>query len=185
MATVKTNKKVNSTADKTFLTVIALLSVLIPVAVALLFFMPKGGERSVDVSFLPTLHAILNSLTAVVLVIGYYQVKHNNTKAHRAAMLTAFGLSAIFLVSYVTYHFLGERTVFGGDGVLKYIYYFILLTHIVLAIVIVPLVLLSVYFGITNQLSRHRRISKWTFPIWLYVAVTGVLVYVLISPYYS
>lgn len=185
MVTIKTNNSVNSTTDKKFLTVIAILSVLIPVAVALLFFMPKEGDRSVDVSFLPTLHAILNSLTAVALVIGYYQVKHKNTKAHRAAMLTAFGLSAIFLVSYVTYHFLGERTIFGGEGVLKYIYYFILLTHIVLAIVIVPLVLLSVYFGITSQLSRHRRISKWTFPIWLYVAVTGVLVYVMISPYYS
>ncbi len=185
MATVKTNNNVNSATDKKFLTVITVLSVLIPITVALLFFMPKDGGRSVDVSFLPTLHAILNSLTAIALLVGYYQVKHNNTRAHRAAMLTAFGLSTLFLVSYVTYHFLGERTIFGGEGALKYIYYFILLTHIVLAIVIVPLVLLSVYFGITNQLSRHRRISKWTFPIWLYVAVTGVLVYILISPYYS
>lgn len=185
MATVKTNNSINSATDKKFLTVIAILSVIIPVAVALLFFMPKEGTASVDVSFLPTLHAILNSLTAVVLVFGYYQVKKGNTRAHRAAMLTAFGLSAIFLVSYVTYHFLGERTIFGGEGALKYIYYFILLTHIVLAIVIVPLVLLSVYFGISNQLTRHRKISKWTFPIWLYVAITGVLVYILISPYYS
>lgn len=186
MTTVReNNRSVNSAKDKQFLTLIAVLSVVIPVVVALLFFMPKDGGSGVNVSFLPTLHAILNSLTAVALVTGYYFIRQNNSKAHRAAMLTAFGLSAIFLVSYVTYHFLGERTIYGGEGALKYIYYFILLTHIVLAIVIVPLVLLSVYFGISNQLSRHRRISKWTFPIWLYVAITGVLVYLLISPYYS
>ncbi|WP_439879934.1 DUF420 domain-containing protein [Pontibacter sp. MBLB2868] len=186
MNTVKTNNaQLTSSNDKKVLTVIALLSVAIPVVVAILFFLPKSGESNVDVSYLPALHAILNSLTAIALLVGYYNIRKGNIKGHRASMLTAFGLSSIFLVSYVTYHFLGDRTVFGGDGALKYIYYFILLTHIVLAIAIVPLVLLSVYFGITNQLVRHRRISKWTFPIWLYVAVTGVLVYLLISPYYT
>jgi putative membrane protein len=184
MNTVNQNRPAVS-RDKKYLVLIAVLSVLIPVVVAMLFFMPKEGSKSVDVSFLPTLHAILNSTTAVVLVIGYYNIKRGNTRVHRAAMLTAFGLSAVFLVSYVTYHFLGERTIYGGDGFLKLFYYFILLTHIVLAVVIVPLVLLSVYFAITEQFTRHRRISKWTFPIWLYVAVTGVLVYLLISPYYS
>ncbi|TPE42560.1 DUF420 domain-containing protein [Pontibacter mangrovi] len=177
--------KLTSNKDKRILSLIAVLSVVIPVVVAVLFFMPKAHTPGIDVSYLPGFHAILNSLTAITLVIGYVNVKKGNTKAHRAAMLTAFGLSAIFLVSYVTYHFLGQRTVYGGDGILKYIYYFILLTHIVLAVVIVPLVLLSVYFGITNQLKRHRRISKWTFPTWLYVAITGVLVYILISPYYA
>lgn len=184
MNTVKENS-LTTQKDRRFLTLIAVLSVLIPVVVALLFFMPKSGESNVDVSYLPGFHACINSLTAITLVVGFVNVKRGNTKAHRAAMLFAFGLSAIFLVSYVTYHFLGQRTIYGGEGLLKYIYYFILLTHIVLAIAIVPLVLLSVYFGITNQLKRHRRISKWTFPIWLYVAVTGVLVYLLISPYYT
>lgn len=172
-------------SDKKFLVLIAILSIAIPVVVAMLFFMPKEGSSSVDVSFLPTLHAILNSLTAVALVIGYYHIRKGNIRVHRGAMATAFGLSAIFLVSYVTYHFLGERTIYGGDGFLKLFYYFILLTHIVLAVVIVPLVLLSMYFALTEQFNRHRRVSKWTFPIWLYVAVTGVLVYILISPYYS
>ncbi|WP_188502957.1 DUF420 domain-containing protein [Pontibacter amylolyticus] len=171
--------------DKKFLVVIAILSIAIPVVVAMLFFMPKEGSDAVDVSFLPTLHAILNSLTAILLVIGYYNIRKGNVRVHRTAMGTAFGLSAIFLISYVTYHFLGERTIYGGDGILKLFYYFILLTHIVLAVVIVPLVLLSVYFALSEQFARHRRISKWTFPIWLYVAVTGVLVYMLISPYYS
>lgn len=184
MNTAKQNNPVAGN-DKKYLVLIAILSVVIPVVVAMLFFMPKEGSSSVDVSFLPTLHAILNSLTAVALVIGYYNIRNGNTKLHRNAMATAFGLSAIFLVSYVTYHFLGERTIYGGDGFLKLFYYFILLTHIVLAVVIVPLVLLSMYFALTEQFVRHRRISKWTFPIWLYVAVTGVLVYILISPYYS
>lgn len=183
MNTVKTNNQ-GTQKDKKFLILIAVLSVLIPVVVAMLFFMPKEGGAKADVSFLPAFHAILNSLTAVALVIGYVNIKRGRILNHRAAMLTAFGLSAVFLVSYVTYHFLGERTIYGGDGFLKLFYYFILLTHIVLAVVIVPLVLLSVYFGITDQRLKHRRISRWTFPIWLYVAVTGVLVYVLISPYY-
>jgi putative membrane protein len=180
-------KKINNTTDTTnnrYLALIAILSVIVPVVVALLFFMPKAGGSKVDVSFLPPFYASINFLTAVVLVIGYVNIRKGNVKVHRASMLTAFGLSVIFLVSYVTYHFLGERTLYGGDGILKYVYYFILLTHIVLSVVIVPLVLLSVYFGISNQLARHRRISRWTFPIWLYVAVTGVLVYILISPYY-
>lgn len=185
MNTAKVNNTA-STRDRRMMFLIALLSVLIPVVVAALFFLDKStAQTSIDVSFQPPLHAILNSLTAIALVIGYINVKRGNVRVHRAAMLTAFGLSAIFLVSYVTYHFLGERTIYGGEGALKYIYYFVLLTHIVLAVVIVPLVLLSVYFGITDQLARHRRISRWTFPIWLYVAVTGVLVYLLISPYYA
>ncbi|MBD1397815.1 DUF420 domain-containing protein [Pontibacter sp. JH31] len=184
MNTVNQNSPATS-SDKKYLILIAILSLAIPVVVAILFFMPKEGSQSVDVSFLPTLHAILNSLTAIALVVGYYHIKRGNIKWHRAAMVTAFGLSAIFLVSYVTYHFFGERTIYGGDGLLKTFYYFVLLTHIVLAVVIVPLVLLSVYFAITEQFARHRRISRWTFPIWLYVAVTGVLVYLLISPYYT
>jgi putative membrane protein len=186
MNTVRTNNdKLTSGSDKKILTLITVLSIAIPVVVAILFLLPKSGQTDIDVSFLPALHAILNSLTAIALIVGYYSVKNNHIKAHRIAMLTAFGLSSIFLVSYVTYHFFGERTIYGGDGLLKIVYYFILITHIVLAIAIVPLVLLSIYFGISNQLTKHRRISKWTFPIWLYVAVTGVLVYLLISPYYS
>jgi putative membrane protein len=184
MDTVKQNNPVAG-KDKKYLVLIAILSVAIPVVVAMLFFREKEVGHSVDVSFLPTLHAILNSMTAVALVVGYYNIRRGNIKVHRGAMLTAFSLSAIFLVSYVTYHFLGQRTIFGGEGFLKMFYYFILLTHIVLAVVIVPLVLLSVYFGISEQLAKHRRISRWTFPIWLYVAVTGVLVYILISPYYA
>ncbi|HSI89771.1 MAG TPA: DUF420 domain-containing protein [Adhaeribacter sp.] len=172
--------------DSRFLVLIAVLSVAIPVVVAYLFYMPKSAEAgTVDVSFLPKLHAILNSLTALALVAGYYFIRKGNQVAHRGAMLTAFSLSALFLISYVTYHSLAESTTYGGEGLMRSIYFFILISHIILAAVIVPLVLLTVYYAITGQFSRHTRFSRWTFPVWLYVAVSGVLVYFMISPYYK
>ena len=114
--------------DSKFLFLIAVLSVAIPVVVAYLFYMPKSGDpTAIDVSFLPKFHAILNSLTAVALIVGYWNIKNGNQKGHRLAMLAAFILSALFLVSYVTYHYFGQSTHYGGEGLLKYIYFFILL----------------------------------------------------------
>ncbi|QMU27211.1 DUF420 domain-containing protein [Adhaeribacter radiodurans] len=171
--------------DRTYLIVIAILSVAVPALVAFLLFMPQTGKLgNVNVTFLPKLHALLNSLTAIALVTGYSFVKRKNIRGHRFAMVTAFTLSAFFLISYVTYHYQAEPTRYGGEGTLKAIYYVILLTHIVLAAVIVPLVLLSVYFAVSDQINRHRKIARWTFPIWLYVAITGVVVYFMIAPYY-
>lgn len=172
--------------DRKYLILIAILSVAVPLLVAFLLFIPQTGKLgSVDVTFLPKLHALLNSLTAVSLLVGYYFVKNKNIRGHRYSMVTAFTLSAFFLVSYVTYHYQAAPTRYGGEGTLKTIYYVILLTHIVLAAVIVPLVLLSVYFAVSDQINRHRKIARWTFPIWLYVAVTGVVVYFMIAPYYQ
>ena len=171
--------------DRNYLILIAILSVAVPLLVAFLLFMPQTGKLgNVDVTFLPKLHALLNSLTAVALLTGYYFVKNKNIRGHRFAMVTAFTLSAFFLISYVTYHYQVAPTKYGGEGTLKTIYYVILITHIVLAAVIVPLVLLSVYFAVSDQINRHRKIARWTFPIWLYVAVTGVVVYFMIAPYY-
>lgn len=171
--------------DRSYLILIAILSVAVPLLVAFLLFMPQTGKLgNVDVTFLPKLHALLNSLTAIALLTGYYFVKNKNIRGHRFAMITAFTLSAFFLISYVTYHFQAAPTKYGGEGTLKTIYYVILITHIVLAAVIVPLVLLSVYFAVSDQVNRHRNISRWTFPLWLYVAVTGVVVYFMIAPYY-
>ncbi|WP_192821475.1 DUF420 domain-containing protein [Rufibacter sp. LB8] len=172
--------------DTRYLFLIAILSVVVPLVVALLLFMPQTGKLGdLDVSFLPGLHAVLNSLTALSLITGYYFIKKGNRRNHRFAMSTAFVLSSFFLISYVTYHYQAAPTSFGGEGTIKAIYYFILLTHIVLAAVIVPLVLLSVYFAVSNQFERHKKISRWTFPLWLYVAITGVVVYLMISPYYA
>lgn len=172
--------------DSRYLALIAVLSIAIPVVVAYLFYMPKSGDITpVNVSFLPKLHAILNSLTAAALVVGYYFIKKGNQVAHRGAMFTAFVLSSLFLISYVTYHYFGKSTAYGGEGIMRSIYFFVLITHIILAVVIVPLVLLTIYFAITGQYRKHTRFSRWTFPVWLYVAVTGVLVYFMISPYYN
>ncbi|WP_181305928.1 DUF420 domain-containing protein [Rufibacter sp. XAAS-G3-1] len=180
------NKAIGNPNDTRYLIIIAVLSVIVPLLVAFLLFMPQTGKLGdLDVSFLPKLHAVLNSLTALALMVGYYQIKRQNRRGHRFAMTTAFVLSAFFLISYVTYHYQAAPTSFGGEGTIKLLYYFILITHIILAAIIVPLVLLSVYFAVSEQYVRHRKVSRWTFPLWLYVAITGVVVYLMISPYYS
>ena len=177
---------ISKTNDTRYFLLIALLSVAVPLLVTFLLFVPQTGKLGdVDVTFLPKLHAMLNSLTAIALVLGFTFIKKGNIRYHRFAMVTAIVLSAFFLISYVTYHYQAPPTRFGGEGTIRGIYYFVLLTHIVLAAVIVPLVLLSVYFAISDQFDRHRRIARWTLPIWLYVAITGVVVYFMISPYYT
>jgi putative membrane protein len=169
--------------DKVYIPVIAGLSLAVALAVAILFYLPYKG--SLDVGFLPTLNAILNSGTALALVLGFTMVKKKNIKGHRVAMFTAFLLSSVFLVSYVLYHANSEHTTFPTDNPYKYLYYFILLTHILLSAIIVPLVLTSIYFAVSQQIDRHKKIVKFTFPIWLYVSITGVIVFLMISPYYK
>jgi putative membrane protein len=177
---------ISKTNDSRYFILIAILSVAVPLLVTFLLFVPQTGKLGdLDVTFLPKLHAILNSLTAIALLTGFRFIKKGNIRYHRFSMVTAIVLSAFFLVSYVTYHYQAPPTSFGGEGAIRGVYYFILLTHIVLAAIIVPMVLLSVYFAVSNQIPRHRRIARWTFPIWLYVAITGVLVYLMISPYYT
>ena len=161
------------------------LSVAIPIVVALLMILPQNSRpEGVDVSFLPTFHAILNSLTALALLAGFAMVKRGNVKGHRLAMGSAFLLSGVFLSSYVIYHTYAPSTPYGGEGLMRTVYFTILISHILLAMVIVPMVLFSVFYGLTNQIVKHKRLSRFTFPVWLYVAITGVLVYVMISPYY-
>lgn len=163
------------------------LGVVVPLLVALIFYKKQlfliagAGEH---LRWLPALNAGLNSLTAVALLVGFYFIRQQNVVAHRAAMLTAFGLGALFLVSYVAYHSQVQNTLYGGTGTIKAIYFFLLLTHISLAVVTVALVLFTLYFALTGQYTKHRRIARWTFPVWLYVSVTGVIVYFMIAPYY-
>ena len=159
------------------------VSILIPAIIAVLFYTPVF-KSEFKISFLPKFHAMLNSGVAVLLLTGVFFIKKKNTTAHRFCMVGALILSTIFLLSYVTYHSSAESTSFGGEGFLKYVYYFILLTHIVLAAVILPLVLFTVTRALQGNFERHKKIARWTFPLWLYVAVSGVLVYILISPYY-
>jgi putative membrane protein len=164
----------------------AVLGAVIPLAVAVLYFFPDVFRiEGAQVKALPKVNAVLNSLTAVFLMAGYYFIRRKNVVYHRAMMSMAFLLGSLFLVSYVAYHSQVASTKFGGEGLVKGIYYFILLTHIVLAAITVGLVLFTLYFALTQQFQKHRRIARWTYPIWLYVSVTGVIVYFMIAPYYT
>lgn len=164
---------------------ISVFSVVLIAIVALLFFLPGyEGEVPFDVTILPMLNAIFNLFTFSFLIISLAAIKKRNINRHRKFVLAAFVSTTFFLICYVVYHYLTEPTSFGGPGWLKAIYLFVLITHVLLAIVNVPLALLSIVLGYSNQVERHRKISRWTMPIWLYVSSTGVLVYLLISPYY-
>lgn len=161
------------------------ISVIIPVVVAILIFMPTKFDVGAEwVYFLPHLNAVVNSAATVALIAGLVFIKRGNISYHQASMTTAFGLGAIFLVSYVIYHATAESAVYGGQGAIRTVYYFILITHIVLAAVALFPILFAYYYGYTDQRVKHRKVVKFAFPIWLYVTVTGVIVYLMISPYY-
>ena len=158
------------------------LSVAIPVAVAALFRIKIPGY---DFSFLPPIYATINGLTAILLVVAVVAIKNKNRLLHENIMKVCIALSAGFLVMYVIYHMFSDSTPFGGEGVIKYVYYFILITHIILSIGVVPFVLLTFSRALAGRFERHKALAKFTFPLWLYVAVTGVVVYWMISPYYQ
>lgn len=164
--------------------VINTLALAIPVAVAVLLGVRQKVDLGSWTTLLPHLNAVLNSLTAGLLVLGLYFIRQRNVLAHKRTMLTAFMLGSVFLVSYVLYHLTNESTKFGGQGWIRPVYYFLLVSHIVLSVVVVWFVLRAVYFALTNQIAKHRRVVRWAYPIWLYVSVTGVVVYWLIAPYY-
>jgi putative membrane protein len=134
---------------------------------------------------LPALNAVLNGSTFVILLISFYFIRKKKIAIHRKLNLTACVLSTLFLLSYVTFHSFGVETKFPAGNPLRPVYLFVLATHIVLAAVVLPIVLLSLYRGLTMQVESHRRITRWSFPIWLYVTFTGVVVYLMISPYYQ
>jgi putative membrane protein len=166
---------------------IVVLSIAIPLVVALLFGI-NLRELGFDVkplTFLPPIYATINGLTAVILLIAFWAIKNKNIVLHENLMTTAIGCSVAFLVMYVAYHMTSDSTKFGGEGVIKYIYYFILITHILLSIIIIPFVLITYVRAITNEIELHKKIAKITFPMWLYVAITGVVIYIMISPYYA
>lgn len=165
---------------------ITILSVAIPLVVALLFKV-KLKDFGFDVkplSFLPPIYATINGITAVILVWAVVSIKNGKKKLHENLMKTAIALSVAFLGMYVAYHMTADATPYGGEGVMRAVYFFILITHITLSIVIIPLVLITYVRALAERFDRHKKIAKITFPIWLYVAVTGVVVYLMISPYY-
>ena len=164
--------------------VINILALTIPIAVAILLGIRQKVDLGNWTTYLPHINGIINSLTSILLLMGLYFIKQKNVEAHKRTMLTAFTLGSLFLVSYVLYHLTNESTSFGGQGWIRPVYYFLLVSHIVLSVVVVWFVLRAVYFALSGQITRHKQTVKYAFPIWLYVSVTGVIVYLLIRPYY-
>jgi putative membrane protein len=189
-----------NTKQKSYIKLIWVLSIAVPVLVAILIFAPEKIEGAGDwVYILPHLNATFNSITTVVLLLGVYFIKKKNIVAHKSMMSIAFTLGSLFLVSYVIYHSTADSTVYGdlnGNGILDDVekskklmfwrgfYVAILLPHIVLAAVVVPFVLFAFYYALTNRIEKHKKIVKWTFPIWLFVSISGVVVYAMVSQYY-
>ena len=172
--TLKEEKKI-----KVWITV---LSIAIPLVVVILF-----GYKIPDakpLSFLPPIYATINGLTAVLLVVAVLAIKNGKRELHQKLMTTCIAFSLLFLVMYVAYHMTSESTPYGGEGAMRYLYFFILISHIFLSIVIIPLVLVTYSKTYLKDFEAHKKWAKYTFPVWLYVAVTGVVVYLMISPYY-
>tara|TARA_B110000285_G_scaffold81518_1_gene93978 strand:+ start:729 stop:1271 length:543 start_codon:yes stop_codon:yes gene_type:complete len=174
-------------SDKTFFRIAMTISIVVFLLVVLLNkrVLSPPDTFPAFIYKLPLLHAIINGTCAVLLIFSLRAIKAGKVDLHKKINLSTFGLSAVFLISYVTYHFFVPETSYGGDGILKTFYYFILLTHIPLAAAVLPLILLSFWYALTGKIDKHKKIVRFTYPIWLYVAVTGVIVYLMISPFYQ
>ena len=194
---VKTTKLYNS--------LIWFVSVFVPLVVALLLFTKWSQDKLIfdmripntdpivifenlpfiePLTFLPPIYAVINGLTAILLVVAVYYIKNGKRKIHESLIKVCIALSLMFLVMYIAYHMTTDPTSYGGKGIIAYMYYFILITHILLSVIVIPLVLTSYSRAVQSNFKLHKKIAKVTFPIWLYVAVTGVIVYLMISPYY-
>ena len=162
---------------------ITIASVVIPLVVAILLS-PKVKIEGYDLRFLPSIYASINGLTAILLIISYLNIKKGKRHIHERIMLACMFLSLIFLVLYIAYHITTPHTEFGGEGIVKGLYFFILISHIVLSVAVVPLVLTAFAKAREGDFIKHKKWAKFAFPLWLYVAITGVVVYLMISPYY-
>lgn len=167
--------------EKSRSVLITILSVAIPIVVVLLFLIKIRGY---DFTFLPAIYAAINGLTALLLLAALYYIKNKKVALHQRLMTICIGLSALFLVLYVLYHITTDATPYGGSGAIRYLYYFLLISHITLAVSIVPLVLFTYSRALSKNFVKHKALAKWTFPLWLYESVTGVIIYLMIRPYY-
>ena len=170
--------------DKAARWLIITTSFVVFAAVVLLSEVKLDVQLGFDVHLFAKINAIINSAVSVLLIWGLITVKRRQYAAHRRTMIAAIVLSCLFLVSYICHHLFAGDTKFGGVGGIRYFYFIILITHIILAAVILPFILYTAYRGLTAEWIRHRKLAKITWPIWLYVSVSGVLVYLMISPYY-
>ena len=176
----------DNSLEKKYNKLIIAVSVLIPIVVAILFGvkLKDFGYNVEPLTFLPPIYATTNAFTAVLLIAAVIAIKNGNRKLHEKLITSAIALSIAFLVMYVAYHMTADSTKFGGLGLIRYVYFFILITHIVLSIAIIPMVLITYVRALGKNFDKHKKIARITFPIWLYVAISGVVVYLMISPYY-
>lgn len=176
----------NHSKEKKYKKGITLLSIIIPLAVAALFGinLRKMGVNVEPLDFLPPIYATINGITAVLLIAAVIAIKNGKRVLHERLNTLAIICSVLFLVMYVAYHMTSDSTEFGGEGMIRYVYYFILISHILLSIAIIPLVLVTLMRAKLGEFTAHKKIAKITFPLWLYVAITGVIIYLMISPYY-
>lgn len=163
---------------------ITIASIAIPLVVAILLS-PKAKIEGYDLTFLPSIYATINAITALLLVVSYWNIKRGKKHIHENIMLVCMFLSLVFLVLYIAYHLTTQHTEYGGEGAIKWLYFFILFSHIVLSVAAVPLVLTAFKWAKANDFVKHKKWAKFAYPVWLYVAVTGVIVYLMISPYYG
>ncbi|GAA5220496.1 DUF420 domain-containing protein [Membranihabitans marinus] len=161
-------------------------SILISAVVLLLVVLMRRVkiDVGVDFSFLPPLHAILNSAAAIALILALSAIKKKNAALHQRYIYWAIGFSVVFLLSYVLYHFTTPETLYCKEGSIRYVYFFLLITHVVLAAFILPFILLTFTRAYTEQFERHKKMARWVFPLWLYVAITGPVVYLMLAPCY-
>lgn len=170
--------------DKQARLLILTVSVVVFAAVALLSKFKLQLDLGFNVHIFAAISAMLNTTVSILLIVAFIAVKNKNYELHKRLMLVAIVLSSLFLVSYISHHLLAGETKYGGTGTLRYVYYFILATHIPLAAIILPFILFTAYRSLTGEYAAHKKIARYTWPLWLYVSITGVLVYLLISPYY-
>lgn len=174
-----------SMKDRNYAPAIITFAIVVNVIIAVLFFLPKNHANvPFDLTIFPRLNAIFNSFTFVFLLVALFFIIKKNVKMHKRFIFAAFTTTALFLISYLTYHAIAPNTHFGGEGIVKFIYFFVLISHIILAPIIVVLALFTVTWGLTNKIDRHKKWAHWTMPLWLYVSLTGVIVFLMISPYY-
>ncbi len=177
---------IKAMSEKSLSVIVYSLTIVVVALVAFLIYFPQTLQLGkINVSMLPALNAFINGTCACLLFIGYFCIRQRKFRLHKIIMMSAFILSCLFLVSYVIYHSQAPSTHFGGEGIVKSVYSFILVTHIILAAVIVPLALFTISRSWRGEFAKHKKIARWTLPIWLYVTITGVVVYVMIAPYYT
>ncbi len=175
-----------NTIEKKYNIWIVLLSIIIPLAVAVLLSvrLKDFGIATTPLRFLPPIYATINGITGIILIAAVIAIKNKKRKLHESLMKVAIALSVVFLLMYIAYHLTTEATKYGGEGISRTIYFILLISHIGLSIVTIPMVLISYVRALAEKFDKHKQLTRYTFPIWLYVTITGVIVYLMISPYY-